>query len=108
MFEIDLFTQISTKISPEFLFTAGGFAFNILVLPTLLNANAAIPRTQSVLSVFVLIFFFTIPYLWIGYYYSALANITGAILWTIVAIYRAPTQTPTTEDTPTATIQHAD
>lgn len=108
MFEIDLFTQLSTRISPELLFTAGGFAFNILVLPTLLNANAAIPRIQSVLSVVVLIFFFTIPYLWIGYYYSALANIIGAVLWTTVALYRAPQTTPTTEPTPTASPQHAD
>lgn len=112
MFEIESIIQLFDVVSPEILFAIGGFGFNLLVLPTLLNSDAAIPRTQSVLSVFVLLFFFAIPYYWIGFYWSSFANVVGVVLWSIVAVYRSPS--PTTmkereeENASSRTVQPAD
>jgi hypothetical protein len=109
MFEIELLTTIFSEISPEVLFAIGGFGFNLLVIPTLLDSNAGIPRTQSVMSAVVLLFFFAIPYYWIGFHWSAFANLIGVVLWSVVAIYRAPTTTATSpKDSPATTAQPAD
>lgn len=98
MIETELLSQLNNIITPEVLFAVGGFGFNLLVLPTLLDSNAGIPRTQSILSAVVLLFFFAIPYYWIGFYWSSLANAIGVLLWSIVAIYRSP-------DSSSATVQ---
>lgn len=80
-------------ISPELLLAVGSFIFTLLVVPTLLDSDAAIPRSQSVSSAFVLLVCFAIPYYTLGFYGSALANILGVVLWSVVAVYRAPEST---------------
>lgn len=90
-------------LSAEILFAVGSFTFNIYALPTLLNSDSAVPRLQSIPSVFTLIVFFTIPYLSIGYVISAASTSIGAVLWTLIAIYRAPPNT--THDTSHSTVQ---
>lgn len=77
-------------VSPEMMFGLGGFLLNLLVLPTLLDSESAVPRTQSVLSAIVLLICFAIPYYSIGFHIPALANGLGFILWGLVAIYRSP------------------
>lgn len=86
---IDLFGNL---FSPEVILAVGGFIFNILALPTLLSEDAAIPKAQSIPSSLVLFFCFAIPYYTIGFQLSAIANTTGAVLWALIAIYRAPTE----------------
>lgn len=81
---------ITTTFPPEVVLAIGGFVFNILALPTLLSKDAAIPKAQSIPSSLVLFFCFAIPYYTIGFELSAIANTTGAILWALIAIYRAP------------------
>lgn len=92
---LNLVFQSATDIfRPEMFLAIGGFLFNLIALPTLLNPDAGIPRIQSVLSAAALLFFFTIPYLWMGFYFPALANTIGAIVWTTIAVYRTPNTTP--------------
>lgn len=84
---LELFVQI---INVELLLGIGGVILNLLVLPTLLDENATVPRTQSVLSSVVLLFFFAIPYMYMGFHIPGTANLIGVALWAFVAIYRAP------------------
>lgn len=88
-------------VSPEVMFAVGGFAMNLFVLPTLLDSNAAVPRTQSVMSAVVLLICFSIPYYWIGFYVPSLANLIGFGLWSAVALYRYPEKN-TANDTNTS------
>lgn len=101
MFEIESFTHLVEMVSPEVMFAIGGFGMNLLVLPTLLDSNAAVPRTQSVMSAIVLLICFSIPYYWIGFYLPSLANLIGFILWSAVALYRHPNQTTTKSNSST-------
>lgn len=89
MFEVELLSKLLT---PEYTLAIGGFVLNLLILPTILDGDAAVPRTQSVLSAVVLLVCFAVPYYWIGFYASAASNMIGVVLWTVVAMYRAPTQ----------------
>lgn len=93
MFELESFTHLVEMVSPEMMLAIGGFGMNLLVLPTLLNSNAAVPRTQSVMSAIVLLVCFSIPYYWIGFHLPSIANFIGFILWSAVAIYRHPHRT---------------
>lgn len=78
--------------NPEFFLATGGFVLNLLIVPTIMDEDAAVPRLQSVLSAIVLLFCFAVPYYWIGFYWSAFANMTGVVLWSIVALYRYPSE----------------
>lgn len=90
-------------VSPELMFGIGGFLLNVLVLPTLVDSKAAVPRTQSVLTALVLLVCFAIPYYSIGYHIPAIANAFGFLMWTLVALYRAPATQTTTATEPTET-----
>lgn len=94
-------------LTPEVVLAVGGFIFNILALPTLLNKNAVIPKAQSVPSSVVLFFCFAIPYYSIDFHLSAVANTTGAILWALIAVYRSPDSNvsvgPSSENEPNST-----
>lgn len=72
----------------ETILTVGGIIFSILVLPTLMDENASIPRKQSLPSSIVLFFFFTIPYAQLGLILPAVSTTLGAVLWGLVAMYR--------------------
>lgn len=74
------------------LLTGGGFVLNFLVLPTLLDENAAVPRLQSFPSAIAL-FVMTAGYLLLGIVFPAIATAIGGVLWTIVGIYRYPKET---------------
>lgn len=89
MFGIESILEV-VSLSPEVMFAVGGFALNLLVLPTLLDSNSAVPRVQSVFSSFVILVCFAVPYYSMGFYWPALANSIGFVLWGFVAIYRAP------------------
>jgi hypothetical protein len=71
------------------LLTGGGMVLNLLVLPTLLNDEAAVPRLQSVPSVGALTAM-TAGYVMLGHPLPAIATALGAILWGLVAVYRNP------------------
>lgn len=94
MFELESIMNV-VSLSPEVMFAVGGFALNLLVLPTLIDSESAIPRLQSVFSSFVILVCFAVPYYAMGFYWPALANSIGFVLWGFVAVYRAP---PTTRE----------
>lgn len=99
---------INLLTNPEVLLAAGGFVLNLLILPTIIDSDAAVPRTQSVLSAVILLLCFAVPYVWIGFYWSAFANTIGVILWTLVAIYRSPDHHDTKEKSPSSSPTSAD
>lgn len=92
MLDVEVLQRLFDVLSPEVLLAVGGFVFNLLVLPTLLNPKAGIPRVQSALSAVTLLLCFTVPYVILGFYWSALANSIGFVLWSIVAVYRTPSR----------------
>jgi hypothetical protein len=71
------------------LLTGGGFVLNFLVIPTLIDEDAAIPRMQSFPSAIAL-FVMTAGYLLLGVIFPAIATAIGGVLWTIVGFYRYP------------------
>lgn len=75
-------------VTPTTLLTIGGMILNVMVLPTLLNEDAAVPRLQSVPTAAALVMM-TAAYLMIPLYLPALATALGAILWGGVAVYRS-------------------
>jgi len=92
MLDVEVLQRLFDVLTPEVLLAVGGFMFNLLVLPTLLDPDAGVPRVQSALSAVALLFCFTVPYAVLGFYWSALANSIGVILWSIVAVYRTPSR----------------
>jgi pilus assembly protein TadC len=70
--------------------TIGGIVFTLLVLPTLLDDEATVPRKQSIPTSIVLFAFFTIPYGCMGLVFPAVSSTLGSLLWGLVAVYRSP------------------
>jgi hypothetical protein len=71
----------------EGLLFLGGMAMNVFIVPTLLDADAAVPRKQSIPSAMALIAM-TIAYISLGLYLPMLSVAVGAVLWILVALYR--------------------
>lgn len=74
----------------EITLTIGGIVFSLLVLPTLLDSKATVPRKQSIPTSIVLFAFFTIPYAHMGFVFPAVSSTLGSLLWGLVAVYRRP------------------
>lgn len=85
----------------ELLLATGSVIMNLLIIPTLNEKDSAVPRTQSVLSAVVLLVLFVVPYTMLGFYVSASVNVIGVTLWSLVAIYRAPTRSKTASQSAT-------
>jgi len=77
-----------SSVTPTMLLTVGCMILNIMVLPTLLNDEAAVPRAQSVPSAAALKMM-TGAYLMLGLWLPALATGIGSLLWSGVAIWRS-------------------
>lgn len=102
MLDVEVLQRLFGVLTPEVLLAVGGFMFNLLILPTLLNPKAGIPRIQSALSAVTLLLCFTIPYVVLGFYWSAVTNALGVVLWSIVAVYRTP---PSSESSSSEVVQ---
>jgi membrane-associated phospholipid phosphatase len=68
--------------------TIGGMILNVMVLPTLLDENAAVPRLQSFPSSIAL-GMMTMAYVLLELWLPALATLIGCVLWLGVAVYRS-------------------
>lgn len=76
--------------------TASQLAINLYILPTVLNSEAAVPRTQSVPFV-VFLTGISFAYVELGLWVAAASGLVGAILWAVVALLR-PVPTPEAKD----------
>ncbi len=72
----------------EIMLFLGGMFLNVFVLPTVFNEDAAVPRTQSIPYVIILIVFFVYPYAALGLYWPTISTFVAALLWLYVALYR--------------------
>lgn len=75
-------------LSPTMLLTAGGMVLNIMVFPTILDSDAAVPRLQSIPSALALLAM-TLAYAQLDLVLPGIATALGVILWSLVAAYRA-------------------
>lgn len=71
----------------DWVMTAGAFIFTALLVPTLKDSSAEVPRTTSVPTAITLIAF-SYTYLTLDLYLSAISNFFTAILRILIAVYR--------------------
>lgn len=72
----------------ETLLVIAGSVLNILVLPTLVDSSAKVPRLQSLPSAMSLLVM-TMAYVLLGMFLPALVTLVGAGMWFAVAKYRS-------------------
>lgn len=74
-------------VSGSMLLVIGGGVLNVMVLPTLWDKEAYVPRFQSVPSAIALAVM-TFGYIDQSLIFPAIVTIIGAVLWAGVALYR--------------------
>lgn len=79
---------LTNMLTPTALLTVGGMILNLMVIPTLVNSDAAVPRLQSVPSAAALVMM-TGAYSLLSLWLPAFATGIGAVLWAGVAVQRA-------------------
>lgn len=77
-----------TIVSGSTLLVVGGGVLNVMVLPTLKDENAYVPRLQSIPSALALAVM-AVGYIDQSLVLPAIVTFIGAIMWGGVAIYRA-------------------
>lgn len=71
------------------LFAAGALIFALNMLPVLLDSRSAIPLTTSLPTAFFL-YLYAVAFYTMGMTPAAAAEVLGAVVWTIIALYRRP------------------
>lgn len=72
----------------DLVFLVGGFVGAAILLPTLLDSDAKVPRWSSVPTM-ILLLSYTISFYTLGMALSALGSLAGALVWTGIAAFRA-------------------
>ena len=65
-----------------------GMLLNVFIIPTVLNQNASLPRTQSIPTALGMVFGFGVPYLVLGMILPSVSSFLGGGLWAYVALFR--------------------
>jgi len=71
----------------DVVFLVGGFVFAVLLVPTLRDREARIPRVSSFPTA-VLLIGYSVTFVTLGLHLAALANVVGALAWFLIFIYR--------------------
>lgn len=77
-----------TIVSGSTLLVVGGAVLNVMVLPTLRDTDAYVPRLQSIPSAIALAVM-AVGYIDQSLLLPAIVTFVGAIMWAGVAVYRA-------------------
>lgn len=73
----------------DFIFLLGGFAFALLLVPTLRDKSSSVPVTTSGLTGTILLMY-AFTFLTLDLFLSAFANLLTAAAWFAIAIWRRP------------------
>jgi len=73
----------------DIVFTLGGFIFALLLIPTLIDSEAQVPRLTSIPTALILVIF-SLTYFSLGFYYSTITNLMTAGCWAGISIWRSP------------------
>ena len=71
----------------DIIFLVGGFVFAVLLVPTLRDTEAAVPRMSSIPTM-VLLVIYAGTFASIEMYLAAIANTATAFAWLLIAVYR--------------------
>lgn len=80
---------LTDQIWQDYVLLFGTLLIAFVLVPTLLDSRATVPRSTSIpgsIAVFLFIIGFTGLELWL----TAFANVISFVFWVLVAIYRAP------------------
>lgn len=73
----------------DLVFMVGTFALALMLLPTLLDTDAAVPRTTS-LPTAVVVSAFVVAFASMGMWLAAAGNVLSVLFWLVIAAKRAP------------------
>lgn len=83
----------------DYILLFGAFVFAALLLPTLRDSGAAVPRLTSVPTASILVVY-AITFWTLGLHLSAAGNLFTAVAWVGIALWRAPRRTDDSTDGP--------
>lgn len=72
----------------DLVFLIGGFVGAAILVPTLLDADAKVPRWSSVPTM-VLLGAYSVTFFTLGMYLASLGSVFGTTVWTGIAVFRA-------------------
>jgi len=81
--------MIEFTVWQDIYFMLAGWAFGLLVYPILRDEDASVPRWSSVPTA-TLLYGHVIAFTTLGLYLSALGSLLTALMWTALAIWKAP------------------
>jgi hypothetical protein len=80
---------VTDQIWQDYVLLFGTLLISVVMVPTLLDARATVPRSTSVPGA-VAVFLFIIGFSGLELWLTALANTVSFAFWILVAAYRAP------------------
>lgn len=80
---------LTEQIWQDYVLLFGTLLIAVVMVPTLLDSRASVPRSTSVPGA-IAVFMFIIGFLGLELWLTAAANIVSLVFWILVAVYRAP------------------
>lgn len=80
---------LTDQVWQDYLLLFGTLVISVVMVPTLLDADASVPRMTSVPGAFA-VFLFVIAFASLELWLTAIANAVSFLLWVLVAVLRAP------------------
>lgn len=80
---------LTDQIWQDYVLLFGTLLIAVVMVPTLLDPRASVPRSTSVPGA-IAVFIFIIGFLGLELWLTAVANTVSFVFWVLVAVYRAP------------------
>lgn len=80
---------LTDQIWQDYVLLFGTLLIAVVMVPTLLDSRATVPRSTSVPGA-IAVFLFIIGFVGLKLWLTALANAISFVFWILVAVYRAP------------------
>lgn len=80
---------LTDQIWQDYVLLFGTLLIAVVMVPTLLDPRATVPRSTSVPGA-IAVFLFIIGFVGLELWLTALANAVSLVFWILVAVYRAP------------------
>lgn len=80
---------LTDQIWQDYVLLLGSLVISVILVPTLLDPRASIPRTTSVPGA-VAVAMFVVGFVGLELWLTAIANVASLAFWILVALFRAP------------------
>lgn len=80
---------LTDQIWQDYVLLFGTLLIAVVMVPTLLDSRATVPRTTSVPGA-IAVFLFIVGFVGLELWLTAAANAVSCLFWILVAVYRAP------------------